>query len=239
MFGSIGGPEIILIFVVALLVFGPKRLPEIGKKVGRVLGEVRKATGDLRANVEKEIGIDPFDGLQQVGKARREIITTISEPVREAAKGTIGELRRASERAAADVRSVLEMPRGRGAASGMGPGAESGEGPGAESSAGPGPEPRAGGAESSAGPGAEPGAGGAESSAGPGAEPGPGGAKLAAEPGASTNAVKETDATGGGVGGPADAGSETPSSPEGHVIGGPDPTPASALPTNLERGPKE
>jgi sec-independent protein translocase protein TatA len=69
MFSSIGGPEIVLIFIVALLVFGPKKLPEIGQKIGRVIGEIRRATGELRTNVEREIGVDPLEGVQRVGRA--------------------------------------------------------------------------------------------------------------------------------------------------------------------------
>lgn len=100
MFGSIGGPEIILIFIVALLVFGPRKLPEIGRKVGRVIGEVRRATGELRANVEREIGFDPVTGLEQAGRARREVIASISDPIRDAAKGTISAAREVTALAA-------------------------------------------------------------------------------------------------------------------------------------------
>jgi sec-independent protein translocase protein TatA len=46
--GSIGVPEIILILVIALVVFGPRRLPEIGRTVGKSLREFRKASQDLR-----------------------------------------------------------------------------------------------------------------------------------------------------------------------------------------------
>jgi sec-independent protein translocase protein TatA len=45
MFGSIGMPELILIFVVALLVFGPKKLPELGKSLGRGLAELGELLG--------------------------------------------------------------------------------------------------------------------------------------------------------------------------------------------------
>jgi TatA/E family protein of Tat protein translocase len=55
MFGSIGMPELILIFVVALLVFGPKKLPEIGKSLGRGLAEFKKASDDLKRTIEDEI----------------------------------------------------------------------------------------------------------------------------------------------------------------------------------------
>ena len=55
MFGSVGAPELILIFVVALLVFGPKRLPELGRSVGRALSEFRRATADLKSTLEREM----------------------------------------------------------------------------------------------------------------------------------------------------------------------------------------
>jgi sec-independent protein translocase protein TatA len=55
MFGSIGMPELILIFVVALLVFGPRKLPEIGKSLGKGLAEFKKASEDLKKTIEQEI----------------------------------------------------------------------------------------------------------------------------------------------------------------------------------------
>ena len=55
MLGSIGMPELILIFVVALLVFGPKKLPEIGKSLGKGLAEFKKASDDLKKTIESEI----------------------------------------------------------------------------------------------------------------------------------------------------------------------------------------
>jgi sec-independent protein translocase protein TatA len=55
MFGSIGMPELILIFVVALLVFGPKKLPEIGKSIGKGLLEFKKASEDLKKTIEQEM----------------------------------------------------------------------------------------------------------------------------------------------------------------------------------------
>ena len=55
MLGSLGFPEILFILVLALLVFGPRRLPEVGRKVGRALGEFRRATGDLKRSIDREI----------------------------------------------------------------------------------------------------------------------------------------------------------------------------------------
>ncbi|MGB4705577.1 MAG: TatA/E family twin arginine-targeting protein translocase, partial [Candidatus Saccharicenans sp.] len=53
--GSIGLPELIIILIIALLVFGPKKLPEVGKSVGRAIREFKKASDELRSKVEEEI----------------------------------------------------------------------------------------------------------------------------------------------------------------------------------------
>jgi len=53
--GNIGFPELIVIFVVALLVFGPRRLPELGRSLGRGLAEFRRASSDLKNSIEREI----------------------------------------------------------------------------------------------------------------------------------------------------------------------------------------
>lgn len=54
MFG-IGMPELVIIFVIALLVFGPKELPKIGKTIGRAMGEFRRASDELKDGIQREI----------------------------------------------------------------------------------------------------------------------------------------------------------------------------------------
>lgn len=58
MFGSLGVPELLLIFVVILIVFGPRRIPEIGRTLGKALGEFRKATDDLKSTIEREVRLE-------------------------------------------------------------------------------------------------------------------------------------------------------------------------------------
>lgn len=58
MFGSLGVPELLLIFVVILIVFGPRRIPEIGRTLGRALGEFRKATDDFKSTIEREVRLE-------------------------------------------------------------------------------------------------------------------------------------------------------------------------------------
>ena len=61
MLGSLGFPEILFILVLALLVFGPRRLPEVGRKLGRALGEFRRATGDLKRTIDREMTMADLD----------------------------------------------------------------------------------------------------------------------------------------------------------------------------------
>jgi TatA/E family protein of Tat protein translocase len=63
MFGSLGIPELILIFVVALIVFGPKRLPEIGRTLGKAMGEFKKATDDFKNTIEREVQVEELKQL--------------------------------------------------------------------------------------------------------------------------------------------------------------------------------
>ena len=53
--GSLGIQELIIIFVIALLVFGPKKLPELGKSLGKGLNEFKKATNDFKSTWDEQM----------------------------------------------------------------------------------------------------------------------------------------------------------------------------------------
>jgi TatA/E family protein of Tat protein translocase len=53
--GQLGFQEIVMIFIVALLVFGPKKLPELGKSLGKGIREFRKATDELKSSWEDQV----------------------------------------------------------------------------------------------------------------------------------------------------------------------------------------
>ena len=64
MFGSIGGPELLLIFVLALLLFGPRKLPEIGRTIGKTLSEFKRATNEFHVSLEREIELEKLKELK-------------------------------------------------------------------------------------------------------------------------------------------------------------------------------
>jgi sec-independent protein translocase protein TatA len=66
--GPIGLPELIIILVIALIIFGPRKLPELGKSLGRSLNEFKKASTDLQNTLEQEIRLE--EQKEQAEKAR-------------------------------------------------------------------------------------------------------------------------------------------------------------------------
>jgi TatA/E family protein of Tat protein translocase len=75
MFGSLGFPEMILIFIIALIVFGPKRLPDIGRTIGKALGEFKKATDDFKSTIEREVRVDE---LKHLASTQIPVVDTVS-----------------------------------------------------------------------------------------------------------------------------------------------------------------
>ncbi len=52
---NLGMPEMLFIFLMALIVFGPKRLPELARKFGKIMAEFKRATNDFKYQIENEI----------------------------------------------------------------------------------------------------------------------------------------------------------------------------------------
>lgn len=65
MFGNIGFPEIFIILVIALLIFGPKKLPEVGKSLGKAFREFRRTSDEIKEKIEDEIQADEIKDIKE------------------------------------------------------------------------------------------------------------------------------------------------------------------------------
>ncbi|NIO48663.1 MAG: twin-arginine translocase subunit TatB [Candidatus Aminicenantes bacterium] len=65
MFGNIGFPELLIILAIALLIFGPKKLPEVGRSIGRALREFRKTSDEIKEKIEEEIQVEEFRDIKE------------------------------------------------------------------------------------------------------------------------------------------------------------------------------
>ncbi len=70
MLGSIGGSEFLLIAALALLLFGPRKLPQLGRSLGRALAEFRGATREFKANLEREVEFEDRGPARSTGPER-------------------------------------------------------------------------------------------------------------------------------------------------------------------------
>jgi sec-independent protein translocase protein TatA len=64
MFGNIGFPELLIILAIALLIFGPKKLPEVSKSLGRAIREFRRTSDEIKDKIEQEIQASDFKDIK-------------------------------------------------------------------------------------------------------------------------------------------------------------------------------
>lgn len=104
MFGPLGLPELIFILVLALLIFGPKRLPEIGRTLGKGMSEFRKASNDLKRTINSELALEetPTPPAAQTAQTARQLPAL--EP--------LTSLQEAPETAAEETQPAFRMPQG-------------------------------------------------------------------------------------------------------------------------------
>jgi TatA/E family protein of Tat protein translocase len=79
MFGNIGFAEMMIIMVIALLVFGPKKLPEVGRSIGKAMREFKKSTDEIKGRFEEQIRADEFKSIRDDIQKDIKDITTDEE----------------------------------------------------------------------------------------------------------------------------------------------------------------
>jgi sec-independent protein translocase protein TatA len=76
MFGSIGMPELIIIFVIALIIFGPRKLPELGRSLGRTIAEFKRTSNELKTTLEEEIRVEEQQQRTEAAKPAPTVAAT-------------------------------------------------------------------------------------------------------------------------------------------------------------------
>lgn len=84
---NLGMPEMIFIFLMALVVFGPRKLPELGRQLGKALNEFKKASNEFKYQLESEI--KQLDNGSDLAATARDLHQTFSRPVGETVFNTL------------------------------------------------------------------------------------------------------------------------------------------------------
>ena len=107
MFGPIGMPELVVILVIALIIFGPRKLPELGRSLGKSLGEFKRASNELRNTLEEEIRVEERKERATTTRAEQDSAIAAALPPGTAAKtGPSAVADREAEQAPADASTV-------------------------------------------------------------------------------------------------------------------------------------
>ncbi|HEU5162212.1 MAG TPA: Sec-independent protein translocase protein TatB [Thermoanaerobaculia bacterium] len=86
--GNLGFGELLMVFAVALVVFGPRKLPEIGRTIGGALREFRRATNDLKNTLEEEVRVDEVKkSLDSVRQTAASALAPVPETVNRSSPG--------------------------------------------------------------------------------------------------------------------------------------------------------
>ena len=84
---NLGFPEMAFLFVMALLLFGPKKLPEVGRQIGRALNEFKRASNEFKSQIEAEIAI-----IERETANTQQILPPAKAPQGSVASGTLVDL---------------------------------------------------------------------------------------------------------------------------------------------------
>lgn len=87
MFG-LGIPELIFIFIIALIVFGPKKLPDLGKSIGRGIAEFRRASMEVKESIESEMReVEKSVDISKIEAAQQEMHRKEGQPEQKGLEG--------------------------------------------------------------------------------------------------------------------------------------------------------
>jgi TatA/E family protein of Tat protein translocase len=73
-------PELIIIFVIALIIFGPRKLPELGRSLGKSIAEFKKASNELKSTLEEEIRLEETRSNLEASRTAAQATATTTVP---------------------------------------------------------------------------------------------------------------------------------------------------------------
>ena len=117
MFGPFDGFEIVVLLALGLMVFGPRRLPEIGRTLGKALYEFRRAATELKTSIEREIDLEEVRKAtgqlqKQAADVRDSVARGVLDPKQALDKALGGDLTSSLDEARSAIEGGLEPPPG-------------------------------------------------------------------------------------------------------------------------------
>ena len=89
--GPIGMPEMVVIAVIALIIFGPRKLPELGKSLGKSIAEFKRASNELKNTLEEEIRTEELNDARKSAQIPPSASVPVSTPAPAAPDAPEGE----------------------------------------------------------------------------------------------------------------------------------------------------
>ena len=111
--GPFGLSEVLFIAVLALMIFGPRRLPEIGHALGRITAKLRRATNELRTSWEAELDDESKESMREASRQLRSVRDELSSAGREAWRGgtdAVASVRAAAAEAGSALNPAPALP---------------------------------------------------------------------------------------------------------------------------------
>lgn len=78
---NLGFSEMVFLFILALLIFGPKKLPEVGRQIGRFMNEFKRASNEFRSQIESEINALDVDVKPQILPPMKEPLNSLASRI--------------------------------------------------------------------------------------------------------------------------------------------------------------
>ena len=106
-FFNIGTPELILIFIIALIFVGPRRLPEVAREIGKVLSDLRKMSQEFTTDLTRELEA-PAKELAEMKQALEAPVKELAE-MKQVLEAPVKELAEMKQELEAPVKELTEM----------------------------------------------------------------------------------------------------------------------------------